>query len=168
MRRIKAQSGDIAECADVPSLIGRTERIAAVFDQPEIVLLREGTDGIEIEDVSQGMGDEHGPCPVAARRFKFAHINLIPGNSDVHKNWHQTILENRVHRRRKTCGYGNDLIAWPQLSIAEFWRSQGAQGDKIGRRARVDQRRGTDADKPRQISFEGFCESACRKPAVES
>src|SRR3984957_14363165 len=44
--RIKAQSGDIAKGAHVPSLIGRTQRIAAVFDQPKIMPTRKGGDRV--------------------------------------------------------------------------------------------------------------------------
>jgi hypothetical protein len=102
------------------------------------------------------------------RRFKVTHIDLIFRNGDVHENWHQTILKNRVHRRRKTRGHGDDLIAGFQPAIAKLWRSQGAERNQVGRRARVDQRRGADADKSCQIPFEGFRKSACRKSGVES
>src|SRR5208283_1288516 len=102
VRRIKTQSGDITEGADVPSLIGRTERIAAVFDQPEIMPAGKSSDCIEIKDVSQSMGDEHGLCPVASCCFKLAHVDLIFWNSNVHEYRVQAILKNRVPRCRET------------------------------------------------------------------
>jgi len=55
VRRIKAQSGNIAKRADLSSFVGRTERIAAVFDQPEIMFPGKGSNCVEIEDVPQRM-----------------------------------------------------------------------------------------------------------------
>ncbi len=76
------------------------------------MLTREGTDRIEIKDVSEGMGDEHCPGAAASRPFKLTHINLISRNGNVYENWHQAILKNRIYRRRKTRGHGNDFIPW--------------------------------------------------------
>lgn len=46
---IEAESGEIAEGPDLLVVVGGSEGVAAVFDEPEVVLLCEGYDGSEIE-----------------------------------------------------------------------------------------------------------------------
>ena len=128
----------------------------------------EGGDSVEIKRVSQRVGKEYGSCPLAKRPLKLTRVDLVTRNGHVHKNWHQTILKNRIYCRRKTCGNSNDLIPRLQLPIAQFWRSQSAERNEIGRRTGVDERCGTDTNKPRKIPFKGFREPTRGKPRVES
>src|SRR5207245_8434819 len=47
--RIKTYRGQIAESAHLASLKSSSHRVAAILDEPEVVLAREGCNGIEIE-----------------------------------------------------------------------------------------------------------------------
>src|SRR5208282_2035423 len=60
VRGIKAYSREIAEGSDFLSAVGRAERVTAIFDQPQAVLLRERGHGIEIERVPQRVRKEDG------------------------------------------------------------------------------------------------------------
>src|SRR5579872_3196670 len=102
MRGIEAQGRDIPKGSNVATFECRTERVATILDQPEIVLSGKSGDGIKIKNVSERMRDEDRLGPIAARRFELAHINLIARNSHVHENRYQTVLKNGIHGGRKT------------------------------------------------------------------
>ena len=69
MRRVETDGGNIAECTDMAPLPRRTQCVAAVLDQPQVVLPGKGSYCIQIEDVPQGMRDHDGPGLLAQRRF---------------------------------------------------------------------------------------------------
>ncbi len=64
--RIETAGGDIAEGANATSLPGRSQRIAAVLNQPQIVFADELHDRIEIEDIAQRVRNDDCPGLLAA------------------------------------------------------------------------------------------------------
>jgi hypothetical protein len=72
VRGIEADGGDVAEGADLLAAPGAAEGVAAVFDEPQVVLFAEGGDGVEIEDVAQGVGDHDGLGPRAVALLQAA------------------------------------------------------------------------------------------------
>src|SRR3954465_7073905 len=124
MRGIKTQSGKIAERAHFASAISGTQGVAAVFNQPQIVLTSECSNGIQIEDVAESMRHEHCLCAVTEGCLQLAHFNLIFRNGDIDKNWNQAILNYRVHRRGKARGHGNNFVTWIE---APFFKLRGGK-----------------------------------------
>src|SRR4029077_15375161 len=51
--RVKAHGCQVAECAHLTALVGRSQRVAAVLDQPKLVSLREGRHRVEVKRVAQ-------------------------------------------------------------------------------------------------------------------
>ena len=76
-------------------LPGRSERIAAILNQPQVVFLHESGDRVKIEDIAQGVGDHDGLCFFAARGFELSHVDFIGRQGDIHENRYQAILNNR-------------------------------------------------------------------------
>src|ERR1700679_3227498 len=57
VRGVEADGCNVAEGAYLLAPVGGSEGVAAVLDQPQVVLFAEGRNRIEIEDVAQGVGD---------------------------------------------------------------------------------------------------------------
>jgi hypothetical protein len=62
VRRVKADCRDISERADTPPSIRSTNGVTAVFNEPEIMFFAECGDRIEIERITQRVGDHHRTC----------------------------------------------------------------------------------------------------------
>jgi len=53
--RVEAERGDVAERSDLPAVIGRTQGVAAVLDQPQAMIVAELADGGQVERIAQGV-----------------------------------------------------------------------------------------------------------------
>src|SRR5277367_6276003 len=128
VRRIEAYRCDVAEGADFAVAVRGAEGVAAVFDQPQVVLPREGSDGIQIKHVPQGMGDDDRPGFFAARSFELIDVDFIGGQRDIHEDGHETVLKDGIYRGGKAGGDGDDLVARLELAFAQFGGSERAHG----------------------------------------
>ena len=76
VRGIKRDGGDVAEGARILAVQRGAESIAAIFNQPEIVLPREGGNGFRVEDISQRVGEDDGAGLRAEGGFELRDVNL--------------------------------------------------------------------------------------------
>src|SRR5450631_2013332 len=88
VRGIEADGGDVSEGADLLAVVCGTKSIAAVFDEPKVVLPGKRRDGIDVENVAECMRDDDGFRFPAVRCFKLCRVNLITGNCDVDEDRH--------------------------------------------------------------------------------
>src|ERR1700691_4932288 len=112
------------------------------------------SDGIEVKDISQCVGDHHSPCPLAKGSFELTHIDLVGGQSHVHEDGHESILNYGIYCSGKARGQGNDLVARFKPPVTEFWRRERTDGKKVGGGTGIDQGGTADANKASQLSLE--------------
>ncbi len=86
-----------------------------------LCLLAEGGDGVEIEDVAEGVGDHDGAGAVAAGGFELGDVDLVGGQRDVDEDRDEAVLEDGVDRGREAGGDGDDLIAGLELARRRAW-----------------------------------------------
>src|SRR5271166_1001243 len=147
VRGVEADSGNVAKRAYVASLPCGTKRIAAILDEPEVVFPGKCSDGIEVKDIPQGVGDHDCPGLFAAGSFELADIDLVGGQRDIHEDRYEAILNDRIDCSREARSDGNYFVARFEPAVAEFWRCECADGEEVGRGAGVDQRSTAYADK---------------------
>ena len=79
MGGVEGQRGEVAEGAHLAALPGGAEGVAAVFHQPQAVGLGEGTHGIEVEGVAEGVGDHDRLGARREGRFEHGHVDVVAG-----------------------------------------------------------------------------------------
>ena len=136
MGGIKADRGDVAEGTDLLSLPRGAQGIAAVFYKPQVVFLAESSNRIQIEDVSQSVGDHHGLHPGRVRLFQLTYVNLIRGQRHIEKYRDQAVLDDGIDRCRKTRGNRDDFVAGFQLPITEPSANKGPRAPQDWRTSR--------------------------------
>src|ERR1039458_376035 len=109
--RVEAASGNMAKGAHMPSLVARTQSIAAIFDDPEVMLAGYHHDCIQIERVAQCMCHHDGAGAFGYGRFDFFWVDVVGGDVHIHKHRHHTVLQHGIHGGWKTCCHGDDFIA---------------------------------------------------------
>src|SRR5215472_6612600 len=77
VRRVKTNRRDIAKGSYALPLPGRAERIAAILDKPQVVLLCKGSHRIQVEYIAQRVRDHDGARFVAAGGFELGDVDLI-------------------------------------------------------------------------------------------
>ena len=117
--------------------IARAERVAVVLDDPEVVLLRQLADRVEIERHAERVR-HHDRARLRSDGFAqpIDHGRVV-AEIHVDEHRHEVVLENRRQRRRKAGRDGDDFVAGLQPAIAELRRRQRRQRDEVGRGARV-------------------------------
>src|SRR5215472_17295185 len=126
MCRVEAYRCDIAKGSDMPAPPGRAKRVAAVFDEPDIVFLAKLGNSIQIENIPQGVSNHHCLNAGRVRHLELCDINLIPRYRHIQKYGDKIVLDDGVYRRRKSSGHGNHLVSRFQLPVTEAWRTQRA------------------------------------------
>ena len=111
VRGIEAYGCDIAEGPDLAPLVGRSQRVAAVFYKPEVVLFAERRDRIEVEDVAQSVRDHDGLYLGTVGLLQTGDIDLIGWQRDVQKYRHEAILKDRINCCGESRGHCDHFIA---------------------------------------------------------
>ena len=86
----------------VLAVVRRAERVAAVFDQPEIVLAREVGDRVQVERIAERVGDHDGARAVGQGRFELRHVDVIRRQFHVDEDRDAAVLNDRVDRGRES------------------------------------------------------------------
>ena len=134
---VERERRQVAECADGTAVPVRSERVAAVLDQPQVVPLAERRDGVEVERVAERVGDHDGAGADAAGRLQPGAVDVVPGQRDVDEDRDEAVLDDRVHRRREARGDRDDLVAGAETAVAQPGRGEGCQGEQVRGRAGV-------------------------------
>ena len=118
MRGVEGAGRYVAETSDHLPLIGRTQSVTAILYEPQIVLLHQFHDNIEIVRVAQRMGEEYSTGLGTDRVSKSIWIYIIGTYIDIDEHGYHSILDDRIQCRRKPRRDRNDLVAWLQCAIA--------------------------------------------------
>ena len=153
VRRIEAESGYISKGANPPSIEGGTQGIAAIFDQPEIVLTRKLGNRGNIERISQCVREDHGLGPRTQRFLQLGNIHIVGSQLDIYEDRHQAVLQNGIHCRRKSRCNRNDFIARFELSFPERRGGQRRKRHQVCRRTGIHQPRVTHSHELRKLEF---------------
>ena len=167
VRGVEAKGGDVAPGADHLAVVGGAERVAAVFNQPQPVLVTQRLDLGQVEGVAQGVGEHDGLGLGGDGGFNEAGVDVVGLHVDVDEDRDGAELHDRVHGGRETRSHANHFITFLDGALAQFRRGEGAEGDQVGRRARVDGDQVLDADELGQLTLELRVEAAGGEPAVE-
>jgi hypothetical protein len=121
MRGVEAQGADMAEGADLAVAIGAAEGIAAIFHQPESVMIGKRSHFFDREGDSQRVGEHDGARLRANGGSDRGKRRVVAGRCGIDEDRYQAILQNGVDRCRETRRSGNDLIARLQGTCAKLW-----------------------------------------------
>src|SRR5260370_7731021 len=94
----------VAEGRDVGALVGRSQRVAAIFDEPEVMSLHNLHDGVEVEWIAKGVRDHHGRGFLAERVLKPGHVDVVGGDCDVDEHRNEAVLDDWDECRWKDGG----------------------------------------------------------------
>src|SRR3972149_10096378 len=119
----------------MPPIIRRPQRITAVFDEIEVVLLRDGGHCVEIERVPKRMRQDDRSRFSSNGRCQALNIDVGRFKIDIDKDWYAPILDNWCNGRRKSSGNRNYLAAGFDPTPVEFPGGQGRKCKQVGRRS---------------------------------
>lgn len=164
---VEAEGGDVAPGADHLAVVGGAERVAAVFDQPQAMLVAQRLDLRQVERVAQGVGQHDGFGLGGDGGFDEVGVDVVCLHVDVDEDRDGAELHDGVDRGREACSYADDFVTLLDGPLAELGRGERAESDEVGRRAGVDGDEVLDADELGQLALELCIEAACGEPAVE-
>ena len=110
MRRIEAECSEIAECSGHFAAIGGAERVAVIFNEPQIVAPAEFADFVEIERVAEGVSDKDRFGFGRQRQFQFIRVDIAVGQN-VHKYWYCAELHNGSYGGGESGGHADNFVA---------------------------------------------------------
>ncbi len=164
---IEAESSDVSEGADELAVVAGAEGIAAILDQPEIVLLGDAHDLGEIEGIAEGVRNHDGARLGSDGGFDLVGLNVVGGNIDIDEDGNESVLHRRIDGGRKTGGDGNDLIAGAQRLLLKLGRGECGNGEQVGRRAGVGGHGPADIEKFGEFALEIGIEASGGQPEIE-
>lgn len=121
MGRIEAEGANVAKRTDQFAIVSGTKRIAAIFDQPEIVFLCDTSDFGEVIGIAQRVGEHDGLGFGAYGGFELADVDVVGRDIDIDKDGDSAKLQDGINGGREAGGDANDFIPRLDGSCAEFW-----------------------------------------------
>src|SRR5205085_65146 len=110
MRRVEADRGQVAEGTDATAPVRRTDRIAAILDQPQVMLTGELGDSPEVKRVAECVSRHDRASSRRQGGFQLRYVEVIRRYVDIDEHRHQAVLDDRVDRGREAGGDGDDLV----------------------------------------------------------
>ncbi|MNZ47017.1 hypothetical protein D3C78_647190 [compost metagenome] len=165
--RVETQGRDVAKGANQFAVIGRTECIAAIFDQPEVVLFTQGFDFAQVERVTKGVGEHDRLGLGGDGRFDQLGINVVGRHVDIDEDRYRPELDDGVDGGGEACSHANDFVTFFDGTVTQLGGGQCAEGNQVGRGARVDGNEVFDAEKLGQFLFEFSIEPTGSQPAIK-
>ena len=107
---VKTQGGDVTEGAHQLTVVDRTQRVTAVFYQPQVVLLAECGDHIQIERVAQAVGQHDGFGLGRNGGLNFRRINVMCGQIQIYEHWYRAKLNDWIDSCWKSCSNADHLV----------------------------------------------------------
>jgi len=124
MGGVEGKGGEVAEGTGEFIVIGGAEGVAVVFDEPEIVLIDQIHDGVEVEWDAHRVGHHDRLCFRADGGGQPFGDGSIVTQVHIHKDGNQLVLEDGVERRGEAAGRGDNLIAGLEAAILELRRGK--------------------------------------------
>src|SRR5258708_18709841 len=108
---VEADRRKVAERSDVTALVSRSERVAAILDEPEMVSLHKLHHSVEVEGIAKGVRNHHGRRFLAQSIFQPRNVDVVGGNGDVDEYRDEAVLDDRVEGGGEARGDCDDLVA---------------------------------------------------------
>jgi hypothetical protein len=154
---------DIAPKLAVP---GGAERVAAILQEPKVVLLRERGEHVEIGGDADGVRDENGARFRADGGLDLLDVDVVAARLAIDEDGDEAILHQRRERGRERDGWGDDFVAGAQ-AILDLRAEQRGDHEQVRRRAGVDQVRRLRAEIVAHLPLELVGEWPCRQPELQ-
>ena len=113
------------------------------------------------------MGQHDGLGLWADGGLDLAGIYVVGQAVHIHEDRHGAELDDGVDRGGEAGSDADDLVALLDGALAQFGRGERAEGDQVGRRARVNGDEVLNADEGSQLLLELGVETARGQPAVQ-
>jgi hypothetical protein len=168
MGRIEALRAQIAEGPGRLPVIGASEGVAVVLDEPQAMAGAEIAARLQIEGIAEGMG-EHDRLGLAGREclLQLLDARITRDRIVVDEDRDRSILHDRSYGGRES-GRGCDhLVARSDPAILELRGAERGESQEVRRRSAVDQQAGADAEGGRELLFEAHPVRAQGEPEVE-
>ena len=120
MCRVEARRRQVTKGPYFPALVHRADCIAAVFNQPEVVLLRERHHGVHVERIPQGVRQHDRARPIGKCGVQLCNVHVVGRDRDVDEHRYQAVLHDRVDRGGKARGGRDHLVSRFQSPVAQF------------------------------------------------
>src|SRR5687768_15379841 len=148
LRRVKRETGEVPERADVPAAILRRKRVGGILDDAQAVAAGDSEDGLHVAGMP---GDVHGNHRSGARRdgpleCLRRHVQRVVLAVDEHRAGLEVL--HHLGRRREGHGRHDHFIA--------FIDTDGVEREMQRRRRRVAGHGLGHSDVLRELRFEGF------------
>ena len=139
VRGIETGSGEVAKRANAAPFVKRSDGIAAILDQPEIVFGGQLHDGIEIEWIAESVRQHDGPGAIGDSRLQLGGVDVVSRNLHVNKDRDKPVLNNGIDSRGESGGYGDHFVSGRELAVAERRRCETRERREVGGRTGVDE-----------------------------
>ena len=120
MGRVKTEGSDVTKSAHQTPIVGGTQRIAAIFNQPQLILLANGLDHVQVVRVAQRMRQHDRLGFGADGRLQLRGIDVVGPQFDIDKNRAGAKLNDRVDRGGESSRHTDDFIPGFDGSIAQL------------------------------------------------
>jgi len=77
VRGVERAGRDVVDGTHHPAPVGRSQSIAAVLHEPQVVLLDQSHDGIKVVRITQRVCQEYGPGLRSYSLLQFSHIDIV-------------------------------------------------------------------------------------------
>ena len=143
MWRVKTGGSDITDrsCQFILTVnrIDRTECIAVILDQPQVVSITKLFYCFQVKWISKCMCKHDSFCLRRPCSFQKGRINVVLWNGHIDKYRYGPILDHRRNRCRETCRNRDHLISRKDLTFFQEWRSQRHKSKQVRGRSGVYQ-----------------------------
>ena len=166
--RIERGRRKVAEGPREAVAVARTEGIAVVLDEPEVVLFNQIHDRVEVEGHPQRVRQHDRSRTRRDRRAQLVGIGVVVAQPDVDEHWHQAVLDDRGDGAGKGRGHGDHLVAGLEPAVAELRRGECGQGHEIRGGTGVDEEGVREAEIVGEARFELLRVPTGRQVEVEA
>src|SRR5690348_4693397 len=122
MRRIEAQSPEIAEGATKSSFVTGPEGIATILDKPKVMRFTDAGQFTEIERIAQCVRQHNRAGTRSDGVLNSRWIDVVGWYININEHGHKVITEHRIDCRRESRCNRDDLITWNETAVSEFGR----------------------------------------------
>ena len=129
VRGIERHGAEMTERAGQPAAIPGAQRVAIVFDDPQVVFLRQVRHDVQIERHAERMRHHDRARPRSDRVAQLIGIRRVVAQVDVDEDRHEVVLQDRREGRRESGRDGDDLVARFEPPIAKLRRGERRQRD---------------------------------------
>ena len=158
----------MAEGPGEPVAVARAQGVAVVLDEPQVVLLDQLHDRVEVERHAERVRQHDRARARRDGRPQLVRVGVVVAQADVDEHRHQAVLHDRRHGAREARRDGDHLVAGLEAPLAELGRGERREGHQVRRRAGVDEQGVREAEVVGDARLELLGEAARGEVEVEA